>query len=130
VARALVNLIDNAIKYSDADKRLHVALKDRGNMVELSVTDAGIGIRPQEIPRLFEPYYRGEFSDTQTSRGAGLGLTLVQQIVASHSGTIEVDSTPGKGSTFRLLFPKIRTKVTEPTSEMLPRVSLKPDPQA
>jgi signal transduction histidine kinase len=130
VARALVNLIDNAIKYSDADKRLHVALKDRGDMVELSVTDAGIGIRSQEIPRLFEPYYRGQFSDTQTSRGAGLGLTLVQQIAASHGGTIEVDSTPGKGSTFRLLFPNIRTKTTEPTSEMLPSVSLKPDPQA
>lgn len=119
VARALVNLIDNAIKYSATDKRLHVALKERGDLIELSVTDAGIGIRPQDVPRLFEPYYRGDFSDTQTSRGAGLGLTLVQQIVASHNGSIEVDSTPGKGSTFRLLFPKIGTKETEPASELL-----------
>ena len=119
VARALVNLIDNAIKYSSAQRKLQISLRDRGNEIELAVRDSGIGIPQQDIPRLFEPYFRGEFSDTQTRRGAGLGLTLVQQIVQSHQGRIEVDSAPGRGSTFRLLFPKAGTKQTEPASELL-----------
>jgi signal transduction histidine kinase len=119
IARALVNLIDNAIKYSGNDKRLKVSLKERGQAIELAVSDAGIGIRPQDIPHLFDPYFRGEFSDTQTRRGAGLGLTLVHQIVASHNGRIEVESAPGKGSTFRLLFPRTGTKQVEPSSEYL-----------
>jgi signal transduction histidine kinase len=105
VSRALLNLIDNAIKYSDEDKAMEVVLRQAEGHVILEVTDHGIGIEPKEIARIFDPYYRAQFSDTQTRRGAGLGLTLVQQIVTSHGGRVEVESEPGKGSTFRLLFP-------------------------
>jgi two-component system phosphate regulon sensor histidine kinase PhoR len=105
VSRALLNLIDNAIKYSDEVKAIEVVLRQAEGHVILEVKDSGIGIDQKELSRIFDPYYRAQFSDTQTRRGAGLGLTLVQQILASHGGRVEVDSEPGKGSTFRLLFP-------------------------
>jgi signal transduction histidine kinase len=105
VSRALLNLIDNAIKYSDDDRAIEVVLRHAEEHIILEVKDHGIGIEPKELDRIFDPYYRAQFSDTQTRRGAGLGLTLVQQILASHGGRVEVESEPGRGSTFRLLFP-------------------------
>lgn len=106
VSRALLNLIDNAIKYSGDEKAIEIALRQTATDVIVEVTDHGLGIETKEIPRIFDPYYRAQFSDTQTRRGAGLGLTLVQQIVASHGGRVEVESVVGKGSTFRLIFPR------------------------
>lgn len=106
VSRALLNLIDNAIKYSSDDKRVGVRLRETEMNIEIAVEDHGIGIPLNEQKRIFEPYYRATFSDTQTRRGAGLGLTLVYQIMKSHGGSVEVESVPGEGSTFRLLFPK------------------------
>jgi signal transduction histidine kinase len=106
VSRAVLNLIDNAIKYSGEAKLLDVVLRQTAEHVVIEVKDRGIGIDASDLSRIFEPYYRAQFSDTQTRRGAGLGLTLVQQIVASHGGTIEVESQPLRGSTFRLLFPR------------------------
>ena len=106
VSRALLNLIDNAIKYSADEKRLEVVLRQTAEHVVIEVKDHGIGIEPQDVSMIFDPYYRAKFSDTTTRRGAGLGLTLVQQIVASHGGSVELDSTPGVGSTFRLMFPR------------------------
>ena len=111
VSRALLNLIDNAIKYSTDDKRLLVTLREKDDWIALSVTDHGVGISPRDLKRIFEPYYRAAFSDTESRRGAGLGLTLVQQIIKSHGGRIEVESTPGEGSTFTLLFPRNRSRV-------------------
>jgi len=106
VSRALLNLIDNAIKYSGEDKLLAISLRQSPEHVIIEVKDRGIGIDSHDLSHIFEPYYRAQFSDTQTRRGAGLGLTLVDQIVASHGGRIEVVSSPGAGSTFRLLFPR------------------------
>ncbi len=106
VSRALLNLIDNAIKYSADEKWIGVSLRKSEQWIELAVSDHGIGIDPKEIDRIFEPYYRARFSDTQTRRGAGLGLTLIQQIASSHGGRVEVESELGRGSTFRLLFPR------------------------
>jgi signal transduction histidine kinase len=108
VSRALLNLIDNAIKYSgEADERaIEVILRQDTEHIILEVKDHGIGIAPKDLARIFDPYFRAKFSDTITRRGAGLGLTLVQQILASHGGKVEVDSEPGVGSTFRLLFPR------------------------
>ena len=108
VSRALLNLIDNAIKYSADDKRLDVILRQTVEHVIVEVHDHGIGIGPNDLARIFDPYFRAQFSDTQTRRGAGLGLTLVQQIVAAHGGRVEVESELGKGSTFRLLFPRLK----------------------
>jgi signal transduction histidine kinase len=106
VSRALLNLIDNAIKYSADDTTIDVVLRQTPDYVVLEVTDRGLGIDSRDLSRIFDPYYRAAFSDTQTRRGAGLGLTLVRQIVESHGGKTEVESQPGVGSTFRLLFPR------------------------
>lgn len=108
VSRALLNLIDNAIKYSgeDAQKSIEVFLRETPEYVVIEVKDHGIGIEAKDVSRIFDPYYRAKFSDTITRRGAGLGLTLVQQIVESHGGKVEVESALGSGSTFRLLFPR------------------------
>ncbi|HYO74839.1 MAG TPA: HAMP domain-containing sensor histidine kinase, partial [Thermoanaerobaculia bacterium] len=106
VSRALLNLIDNAIKYSAEEKRLEVVLRQNSEYVIIEVRDHGIGIEAKDVGRIFDPYYRAKFSDTITRRGAGLGLTLVQQILASHGGKVELESTPGVGSTFRLMFPR------------------------
>ncbi|HVT02763.1 MAG TPA: HAMP domain-containing sensor histidine kinase [Thermoanaerobaculia bacterium] len=106
VSRALVNLIDNAIKYSINSNNVEVSLSQGLEFVVLAVKDHGIGIRAQDLSKIFDPYFRAAFSDTETRRGAGLGLTLVQQIVAAHGGRVEVESRPGEGSCFRLLFPK------------------------
>ena len=110
VSRALLNLIDNAIKYSgdgaDDRKAIEVALVQDSEHIILEVRDRGLGIPGADRAKIFDPYYRAQFSDTTTRRGAGLGLTLVQQILASHGGRVEVESEPGAGSTFRLLFPR------------------------
>ncbi|HUR83055.1 MAG TPA: HAMP domain-containing sensor histidine kinase [Thermoanaerobaculia bacterium] len=106
VSRALLNLIDNAIKYSADDKHIEVALRQNDEHVIIEVHDHGIGISTVDQARIFDPYFRAQFSDTISRRGAGLGLTLVQQILASHGGRVEVESEAGNGSTFRLLFPR------------------------
>ena len=107
VSRALLNLIDNAIKYSGEDnKAIDIILRRDDQHVIIEVKDHGIGIDAKDVAMIFDPYFRAKFSDTTTRRGAGLGLTLVQQIVTSHGGRVEVESALGSGSTFRLLFPR------------------------
>ena len=122
VSRAVLNLIDNATKYSgDKNKIIAVVLKQTAQSVVIEVQDRGIGIDADDLTHIFEPYYRAQFSDTQTRRGAGLGLTLVQQIVASHGGTIEVESKPGAGSTFRLLFPRLQSQQRASLAQLAPQ---------
>lgn len=106
VSRALLNLIDNAIKYSGDDKAIDVVLRQSTEHVIIEVRDRGIGISTPDLAKIFDPYFRAQFSDTITRRGAGLGLTLVRQIVESHGGKVEVESAAGSGSTFRLMFPR------------------------
>jgi len=108
VSRALLNLVDNAIKYSADETDVEVALLQTAEEVLIEVHDHGVGIAPKELTRIFQPYYRARFSDTQTRRGAGLGLTLVQQIMDAHGGRVEAESEPGEGSVFRLRFPRQR----------------------
>jgi len=105
VSRALLNLVDNAIKYSADDRHLEVVLRQTAEYVIIEVRDRGIGISAPDLAKIFQPYFRAQFSDTITRRGAGLGLTLVQQILESHGGKVEIDSVLGSGSTFRLMFP-------------------------
>ena len=123
VSRAVLNLIDNAIKYSGDEKILDIALRQTDEHVIIEVTDRGIGIDASDLSMIFEPYYRAQFSDTQTRRGAGLGLTLVQQIVASHGGRIEVESQPRSGSTFRLVFPRQPSPRTDTVGALAPQTT-------
>ena len=92
------NLIDNAVKYTPSGGRVEVAVGREDGQAVLSVRDTGVGIPPDELPRIWDRLFRGDSS--RTERGLGLGLSLVRAIVKAHDGTVEVQSQPGSGSTF------------------------------
>jgi two-component system phosphate regulon sensor histidine kinase PhoR len=100
------NLISNAIKYTPDGGRVTIGLDDDEGFVRVSVTDTGIGIKDEDIPRIFDKFYRVKSSDTRQIVGTGLGLSIVKSIVDAHMGTISVESTEGKGTTFSVLLPK------------------------
>ncbi|WP_207260263.1 HAMP domain-containing sensor histidine kinase [Desulfovibrio sp. Huiquan2017] len=102
---ALNTLLDNAIKYSAPDgPSVEVSLRVRGDEVSISITDHGIGIPEESISHLFDPFYRVDESRTRDTGGYGLGLYLCQTIIKAHRAHIEVESTLGVGTTFRVIF--------------------------
>ena len=105
IARALVNLVNNALKYSDSEKFLGVKLYREQSVLKLEVTDRGIGIERHEQARIFEKFYRTCDPLVHNTKGSGLGLSLVQHITEAHGGEVEVESTPGRGSKFTLSLP-------------------------
>jgi two-component system phosphate regulon sensor histidine kinase PhoR len=105
IAEAVINILDNAIKYSAADKFIRITTRQTENMIAVEVEDRGIGIEKHHHKKIFETFYRVSTGLTNNIKGSGLGLSLVSHIVNAHGGMIELESTPGKGSTFRLLFP-------------------------
>lgn len=103
-------LLDNAVKYTPEGGEVQVRLRagsGRGpnRMMTLAVTDTGIGIAPEDQPRIFERFYRADKSRTRQSGGHGLGLSIAHWIVKGHNGTIRVTSVPGEGSTFTVMIP-------------------------
>jgi signal transduction histidine kinase len=105
ISRSLVNLVNNALKYSQDRKYIGVNLYRDDGSVKLEVVDHGIGIPPQEQPRIFEKFYRVGDPLVHNTKGSGLGLALVQHIVHAHGGVVEVDSSPGQGSKFTIALP-------------------------
>jgi len=105
IGRALANLLDNAVKYSDGDHTIKVELKRDGDHAVVSVTDHGIGIPRDEQQRVFERFHRVSTGLVHDVKGSGLGLSLVQHIVEAHGGTVAVESEVGKGSTFSFRLP-------------------------
>jgi signal transduction histidine kinase len=105
VTEALVNLISNSIKYSYETKEITVSTFRQDGSVALRVEDRGIGISEKDVARIFEPFYRAKEGSTQGTGGAGLGLAIVKHILDAHNGKVLIQSTPGKGSNFTLLFP-------------------------
>jgi signal transduction histidine kinase len=103
--RAVTNLIDNAIKYTPEGGRISVVASSDNGSVLIEVTDNGIGIPAGELPRIFERFYRVDRSRSRELGGTGLGLSIVKHVAQTHGGSIEVDSAPGGGSTFRLRLP-------------------------
>jgi signal transduction histidine kinase len=101
------NLISNAIHYSPDGGRVTVSVASRGDYVEVLVSDTGIGIDPTEITKIFDKFYRVKHPKTRQVIGTGLGLAIVKGIVESHRGSIEVESQPGVGTSFRVLLPVI-----------------------
>jgi len=100
VGQVLINLIDNAIKYTPDGGRVIVRVKRQGDRIITSVTDTGPGIPEESLPRLFERFYRVDKARSRELGGTGLGLAIVKHIVESHGGEVFVESTLGKGSTF------------------------------
>ena len=103
--QALVNLIDNALKYTEkGGVRLSCAREGTGH-VRIDVVDTGIGIPEESLPRIFERFYVVDKSRSRKLGGTGLGLAIVKHIVASHAGSIEVESTLGRGTRFIVRLP-------------------------
>ena len=105
IARALVNLVNNALKYSDSEKFLRVRLYRDQGVLKLEVSDRGIGIERHEQARIFEKFYRTCDPLVHNTKGSGLGLSLVRHITQAHGGDVEVESTPGSGSKFTVWLP-------------------------
>jgi signal transduction histidine kinase len=105
IGQALVNLVNNAIKYSRDEKSIRIRLEANDGRLLLSVADRGIGIARSEQKKIFEKFYRAEDSLVHETKGSGLGLALVRHIMEAHGGDVEVESAPGSGSTFTLVLP-------------------------
>ena len=108
ISLAVVNLISNAEKYSTERKEITVVVRRDGSNVLIEVADKGIGIAPAEQKQVFEKFHRANDPLVRETRGSGLGLTLVQHAAEAHSGTVSLESAPGRGSKFTLTIP-IRT---------------------
>ncbi|HEX4696783.1 MAG TPA: ATP-binding protein [Candidatus Udaeobacter sp.] len=103
---ALYNLLDNAVKYSHEHGRIRLAARQRDGEIELSVSDTGIGIHKDDLPRIFERFYRVDKARTQDKiPGTGLGLAIVKHVAQRHGGHVEAESELGKGTTIRVILP-------------------------
>jgi signal transduction histidine kinase len=107
IGQALMNLIDNAVKYSEKAERKEVTVRlgERDNRIQISVQDHGIGIAPEEQKKIFEKFYRVSTGLVHDVKGSGLGLSLVKHIVEAHRGSVTVESAVGRGSTFTIALP-------------------------
>ena len=105
VQRMVANLLDNALQYTPAGGTVIVTTGAAdGDAVFITVADTGVGISPEDLPHIFKRFYRCD--ESRTHSGSGLGLSLVQAIATSHGGTIDVNSAPGRGSTFTVTLPR------------------------
>lgn len=108
LARALWNLLDNAVKYSPQSKTVWAEAACENGQVAIRVSDRGLGIAPHEQKHIFKKFVRAGSAEAAGAKGTGLGLTMVQHIVAAHGGEVQVDSEPGVGSTFTILLPSAK----------------------
>jgi signal transduction histidine kinase len=105
ISQVLLNLLNNAVKYSEEDKNIHVKVRKDSSSAYISVSDHGIGIPQDELKKIFDKFYRVSAARTKETHGSGLGLTLAKHIVEAHGGSIEVESEVGKGSRFTVRIP-------------------------
>lgn len=106
ISQVMVNLISNALKYTPEDGHVELSIKDTEDSVELAVTDSGNGIPPEDLPNIFERFYRADKSRNRLTGGSGLGLTITKAIVEAHKGNIRVASKLNKGTVFTVCLPK------------------------
>jgi PAS domain S-box-containing protein len=117
IRQVLMNLLDNAVKFTPSGGAIDTQARIRGDTVEIEVTDTGIGIDADEVDRIFDHFYRARSATAQAIPGSGLGLSIVKAIAEQHNGSIQVSSEPGAGSTFTFTLP-LRTpgRTTAPPS--------------
>jgi signal transduction histidine kinase len=104
--QVIFNLVSNAVKYSTESGQILIDIHNLGKNVQLTVKDQGIGIAKEDIPLIFERFYRTDRSRNRKTGGAGIGLTIVKAIVLAHGGNISVESVKGCGSCFTVVLPK------------------------
>lgn len=107
VEQAVINLIDNALKYSDPESDVFVRIKKSKNFVAISVVDTGFGIPKELIPRVFERFFRVDTGRSRERGGTGLGLSIVKHVAIKHNGSVHVESVEGEGSTFTFTLPVV-----------------------
>ena len=105
LAQVLINLLDNAVKFTPEGGRIEVSARPSAGRVIVSVADNGVGIPPEDVGRIFERFYRVDRSRDRRDGGTGLGLAIAKHLTQAMGGTIEVDSRPGSGTTFRISLP-------------------------
>jgi len=110
ISQAVVNLLNNATKYSEDAKKIEVAVAARDSHIAIEVADHGIGILRSEQQKIFEKFYRGSTTLVHNTKGSGLGLALVKHVVEAHGGRVLVDSELGRGSRFTILIPIPKTE--------------------
>ncbi|MCF6287533.1 MAG: ATP-binding protein [Candidatus Hydrogenedentes bacterium] len=103
--QAVLNLVDNAIKYSEEGQQIIVEARMVASSLLITVSDTGTGISSEHLPRLFERFYRVDKARSRDQGGTGLGLAIVKHIAELHGGSVAVKSTPGLGSTFEIRIP-------------------------
>ncbi len=108
IGQVLRNLLENAITHTGKDGTITVSARQHDNWVEVSVIDTGEGISPEELPNIFERFYRVDKSRTRTTGGSGLGLTITKRLVEAHGGKIGAHSEPGNGSRFTFTIPIVK----------------------
>jgi two-component system sensor histidine kinase SenX3 len=113
LATAVTNLLANAVSYSGEDTQIAVAARARSGFAEVTVTDSGIGIPPQDRARIFERFYRVDQSRASSTGGTGLGLAIVKHVASNHGGSVSVWSEEGAGSTFTLRIPLVSAATGE-----------------
>jgi signal transduction histidine kinase len=120
--QVFVNLVQNAINYTPQGGKVVVSLRKSDHQALVSVSDNGPGISPQDLPYIFERFYRGEKSRTRSKdgKGFGLGLSIAYWIVKNHEGVIEVDSKLGEGTTFRVYLPITLARCGEEARDLGP----------
>ena len=101
------NLLDNAVKYSNRNGEIRLAADRRGDAITLSVSDDGIGIGSQDLPRIFERFYRADKARSRELGGTGLGLSIVKHIAQLHGGSVEAESEPSRSTTIRVTLPAV-----------------------
>jgi signal transduction histidine kinase len=104
--QVFLNLLDNAIKYSDPGDRVDVKIEEGISSLTVEVKDTGVGIPEEDLAQLFERFYRVDKDRSRATGGSGLGLAISRQIVEMHGGELSVESEVGEGSTFRMRLPK------------------------
>jgi two-component system sensor histidine kinase SenX3 len=116
---ALGNLVDNAIAYSPEGTRVAIGIRQRDSLVEVSVSDQGMGIAEPDLDRIFERFYRADPARSRATGGTGLGLAIVKHIATNHGGSVDVWSVEGSGSTFTLRLPaRARTQADVTTVDL------------
>lgn len=118
---AITNLVNNAVRYTPATGRIEVSwCRREDGCGEFSVVDTGPGIAREHLPRLTDRFYRVDGSRSRDTGGTGLGLSIVKHVVQRHGGELDIQSEPGKGSRFRLIFPAVRTRVASGAAVAMP----------
>ena len=107
LCEALVNLLGNAVKYSRMGSRVHVKAEKQGESIVIAVMDRGVGIPKEDLPHVFGDFYVGKSAPVE-ERGSGIGLAISRRIVEAHDGSISVESSLGKGSTFIIRMPAVK----------------------